>query len=99
MRAIGVICTVSLLKEKDLHNSTSDHFVSAFYGGIAALPAWVKGMDEHGHVPSDIEQTTIAYKDMQSALAEFSADNVKETMEELQPSSVLTENPINCPFT
>ena len=56
-------------------------------------------MDEHGHVPSDIEQTTIAYKDMQSALAEFSADNVKETMEELQPSSELTENPINCRFT
>lgn len=56
-------------------------------------------MDEHGHVPSDIEKTTIAYKDMQSALAEFSADNVKETMEELQPSSVLTENPINCRFT
>lgn len=56
-------------------------------------------MDEHGHVPSDIaEQTTIAYNDMQSALAEFSAYNSKETMEELQPSSVLTENPINCRF-
>jgi enamine deaminase RidA (YjgF/YER057c/UK114 family) len=62
-------------------------------------------------VPSDIaEQTKIAYNDMQSALAEFSADkshivdepyfvaDVKETMEELQPSSVLTENPITCRF-
>jgi enamine deaminase RidA (YjgF/YER057c/UK114 family) len=71
----------------------------------------VKGTDERGHAPSDIaEQTTIAYNDMQSALAEFSANmsnivdetyfvaDVRETMEELQPSSVLTENPITCRF-